>query len=310
MTEQNKAMQMALDALCLPCDRWNGVQSQIVQNAIEALRAALAAPQCTHRVVDARNSIVKSGYMCIDCGALFAAADHGAQPAQQVKSCATCKHDSKPGAPQCYACNIPAVNWEQEMTDQDRKYFTAWGDKSGLSIARDDDGDYLSVSTTYAWRGWQAARAQPAKPCPTCESLARTVMLDQTGHDDYYKRMFESAVSSLAKIDQLLGINDDGCGGAEETIDAVRELVGTQPAQEPAHALADKVREALDRQSCPGMFMNIAWEAVVKHYPLQPPRQPLTDEQMHKIDDAHNWCTTAGRMAAYRAIEAAMKDQT
>lgn len=41
-----------------------------------------------------------------------AAPQPAAPQAQQVKSCATCKHDSKPGAPQCYACNIPAVNWE------------------------------------------------------------------------------------------------------------------------------------------------------------------------------------------------------
>ena len=58
-----------------------------------------------------------------------------------------------------------------------------------------------------------------------------------------------------------------------------------QPEQEPvaeAYALADKVRTELDKQSCPGVYMNIAWEAIVKNYrdliysapPL--PVQPMT----------------------------------
>ena len=54
---------------------------QTIKAALELSARAQPAQQCTHRVVDARNSIVKSGYMCVDCGALFAAADHGAQPA-------------------------------------------------------------------------------------------------------------------------------------------------------------------------------------------------------------------------------------
>lgn len=40
--------------------------------------ARMAAKPCHHRIVDARNPIIKSGYICIDCGALFAAADHDA----------------------------------------------------------------------------------------------------------------------------------------------------------------------------------------------------------------------------------------
>ena len=39
-----EAAQMALEALCMPCDRWNGTQAKIVSKAIESLRAALALP--------------------------------------------------------------------------------------------------------------------------------------------------------------------------------------------------------------------------------------------------------------------------
>lgn len=34
-------------------------------------------PTCHHRIADARNPVVTSGYLCVDCGALFSAADHG-----------------------------------------------------------------------------------------------------------------------------------------------------------------------------------------------------------------------------------------
>ncbi|MTD33989.1 hypothetical protein [Paludibacterium denitrificans] len=46
--------------------------------AVEAIAAAEAAqPVCQHRIADARNQVVQSGYLCMDCGALFSAADHG-----------------------------------------------------------------------------------------------------------------------------------------------------------------------------------------------------------------------------------------
>lgn len=40
---QAHVMQQALDALCLPCDRWNGQQTLIVNAAIGSLRNALDA---------------------------------------------------------------------------------------------------------------------------------------------------------------------------------------------------------------------------------------------------------------------------
>ncbi|MEZ2310812.1 hypothetical protein AB6809_29630 [Paraburkholderia sp. RCC_158] len=44
-----------------------------VERIDDAPAAESAAPaSCAHRIVDARNEIVKSGYLCIDCGAVFA----------------------------------------------------------------------------------------------------------------------------------------------------------------------------------------------------------------------------------------------
>ena len=39
------AMQMALDALCMPVARWNKIQTMKVDAAIKALRAELAKPE-------------------------------------------------------------------------------------------------------------------------------------------------------------------------------------------------------------------------------------------------------------------------
>lgn len=39
---------------------------------------------CQHRLTDARNLVVKSGYVCVDCGALFGAADHDTPTSEPV----------------------------------------------------------------------------------------------------------------------------------------------------------------------------------------------------------------------------------
>ena len=59
---------------------------QLNEQAIKAVEAALEAKdeQCRHRIADARNPVVKDGYLCVDCGALFSAADH-AMPKQEAK---------------------------------------------------------------------------------------------------------------------------------------------------------------------------------------------------------------------------------
>ena len=42
--------------------------------AAGALESAGEPVACTHRIADATNKHVQSGYYCVDCGALFAAA--------------------------------------------------------------------------------------------------------------------------------------------------------------------------------------------------------------------------------------------
>lgn len=59
-------------------DVLDGTQLQASDSPVDVY---LAAPlplgkYCQHRLVDARNAVIQSGYMCIDCGAVFRAADH------------------------------------------------------------------------------------------------------------------------------------------------------------------------------------------------------------------------------------------
>jgi hypothetical protein len=60
---------------------FTSTDTQVRWEVWQAARAAPQAPTCPHRVVDARNPYVESGYLCMDCGAVFAAADHFTPPA-------------------------------------------------------------------------------------------------------------------------------------------------------------------------------------------------------------------------------------
>ena len=78
---KDEALRLALAVLQF--DSFYGTGKQ---EAITAIKAALEAKdeQCRHRIADARNPVVKDGYLCVDCGALFSAADH-AMPKQEAK---------------------------------------------------------------------------------------------------------------------------------------------------------------------------------------------------------------------------------
>ena len=54
---------------------------------------------------------------------------------------------------------------------------------------------------------------------------------------------------------------------ANHMVAAIREALAEPVKQGPvAWDLAEKVRRDLDRQSCPGVYMNIAVESIVKNY--------------------------------------------
>lgn len=81
-----RRLEPHLDALvCYASTASEYEPNKLVQEVRALLASSPVAAPCQHRIADARNPIVKSGYLCIDCGALFSAADHaGAEPAQPV----------------------------------------------------------------------------------------------------------------------------------------------------------------------------------------------------------------------------------
>lgn len=106
--------------------------------------AAPAAPAaCSHRIADARNPVVKSGYLCIDCGALFSAADHGlaapAAPAVDVRVAIE---------------KLPRYSYGYKSDE--------WGMNSHLTSYKAEDGkflrrdDVLSAITAQAKEGGEA----------------------------------------------------------------------------------------------------------------------------------------------------------
>jgi hypothetical protein len=93
-------------------------------------------------------------------------------------------------------------------------------------------------------------------------------------------------------------------------------LAQPEPVSE-AYALADSVRQALDRQSCPGAFMDTAWESIVKEYRnkiyTSPPAREwvgLNDEEILKFGSTANIShdKTVCDVKFARAIEAKLKE--
>ena len=77
----------------------------------------------------------------------------------------------------------------------------------------------------------------------------------------------------------------------------LRQAIAELESQEPvAWDLADKVRQDLDRQSCPDAFMRIAVESIVKHHSPQPAQrteQEPTSFDLSHIDRLTHFKTTA-----------------
>ena len=70
------------------------------------------------------------------------------------------------------------------------------------------------------------------QPCPTCEALARTVMMDQTAHDTQRQPLTDEQINTLR---QQYGVTSDGRGIKEFTY-----VVDFARAIEAAHGIGEK----------------------------------------------------------------------
>jgi DNA-directed RNA polymerase subunit RPC12/RpoP len=97
---KDEALRLALEAL----EKISmGGDPRWADEAITAIKEALAqTEQCRHRIADARNKVVKEGYICVDCGALFSSADHNKAQREQDGECKHCAD----GCPACDATKL------------------------------------------------------------------------------------------------------------------------------------------------------------------------------------------------------------
>jgi hypothetical protein len=257
MTDRD-IMQQALDALRQCEFTTPPAQRQIVKNALAALNERLARPEqepnkdgslCPEFwdwLPKAYNFDGNGAFTKYNMEVAFLAGKQTSQPAQQE--------------PVAWGCNryIEDDNGFQIGTDEPE---LAWG-----KYAPDDNGWwplYTSpqpaqqepVAVVSGYYGGQCVilPIDPARifnsntplytapqPCPTCEALARTVMLDQTSHDNQRKPTDEMVVAAARVLSdrQAAACNVD-CGDmwklhGNDFIDDARA------ALESAHGIREK----------------------------------------------------------------------
>lgn len=86
---------------------------------------------------------------------------------------------------------------------------------------REPDAVATLTEEGWTWDGDQWQRPPAAQPCPTCEALARTVMLDQTSHDTQRKPLTDKQILADETLRYYFGQN----GGAGPVSKQGRKVV-------------------------------------------------------------------------------------
>ena len=88
-------------------------------------------------------------------------------------------------------------------------------------------GDSVYWHTSPDLNDWIRANGEPLytnpPPCPTCEALARTVMLDQTSHDAQRKPLTDEEVEKIIKSNMSLQMNLAGIRADIEAAHGIKE---------------------------------------------------------------------------------------
>ena len=107
--------------------------------------------------------------------------------------------------------------------------------------------------------------------------------------------MIEILKQSLDALDISVALNvkSNHHGKIVEAYESLRQAIADLESQEPvAWDLADKVRQDLDRQSCPDAFMRIAVESIVKHHSPQPAQrteqEPVSEKEIAEWAERHD----------------------
>ena len=190
MSKQTEALKLALEALLgwgkgFP-DNWGDLDTEAVTAIREALAEQPAQPAklkvtLEDRPIDIELAQYKRMFEAA-CSALG-----------QIGDALGC--DPEEGGAEPILAAIAELKAEQPAQQQepDRVKFerhwrkTRGGKKANRELPRHplQPQTYIQDSANRHWVTWQAAvrSVSSPSPCPTCEALARTVMLDQTYHD-------------------------------------------------------------------------------------------------------------------------------
>jgi hypothetical protein len=117
------------------------------------------------------------------------------------------------------------------------------------------------------------------------EALETAWTYDEDNADGYYFEAIKAGKQAISELEQR----------------SIAELESQEPV---AWDLADKVRQDLDRKSCPDAFMRIAVESIVKHHPPQRTWVGLTDEEAQWLYDN---CRTPSNLIDM--VEAKLKEK-
>jgi bacterioferritin-associated ferredoxin len=78
-----------------------------------------------------------------------------------------------------------------------------------------------------------------AQPCPTCEALARTVMLDQTSHDTQRKPLTDEEIAVERALDNLLYWTERAVNKGNANLDIEEAMQQYNDALAAAHGIKE-----------------------------------------------------------------------
>ena len=110
----------------------------------DAQKSAVSEP-CRHRIADARNALVQSGYVCVDCGAVFAAADHAAAVSEPVKIDYTVLYEFAEGNAISYNKLCTAVNMAIVTPPAEAKREPLTDDEKSIELYLEQALEYVQM---------------------------------------------------------------------------------------------------------------------------------------------------------------------
>jgi hypothetical protein len=242
-----------------------------LEDSRDALRAFLGRQPaaidktCGHRLADARNPIITAGYVCVDCGALFAAADHDKPAAPSVKQDEHGAFDPKVIA----ASLAPMI---VEWVEGGIRMGTDWRDMAGVIekrikrlVSRASTSANVAQGASSHERIWLENRANiisainaagfellsnkdgwwlAKRPADKAAALTANVAQGAEAHEQPTPAEYETAVDTLRHVIDCLRKNGSYTDEEGEATDYLEPLLSiTAPSAQTA--LTDAARDVL-----------------------------------------------------------------